>query len=64
MLLEDEPQIARNLARQLSIFATGSRVRFSDREQIEEILERTRSSDYGVSSLVKELIRSDMFLNK
>ena len=63
-LLQDEVQIARNLARQLSVFATGSPVRFSDRLKIEAILERTRSSEYGVRAIVNELIQSELFLNK
>ena len=37
--VEDERPIARNLARQLTIFATGAPVRFSDREEIERILD-------------------------
>ena len=35
LLLHDEAQIARNLARQLVVYATGAPVRFSDRPQIE-----------------------------
>jgi mono/diheme cytochrome c family protein len=64
LLLADEEQIARNLARQLSVYATGSPVRFSDREAIEAILEKTKAGDYGVRNLVQEIIRSDLFLNK
>ncbi len=36
LLVGEERQIARNLARQLTIFATGAPVRFSDREEIEK----------------------------
>jgi hypothetical protein len=64
LLLEDPVPIARNLARQLAIYATGAPVRFSDREQIEQILERTSAGDYGVRSMVHELVQSELFLKK
>ena len=64
LLLADEKQIARNLARQLTVYATGAPVRFADREQVEAILERASSSHYGVRSLILELVQSDLFRNK
>jgi len=64
LLLQDEQQIARNFARQLSVFATGAPVRFSDRQTIEQIIEKAKSSGYGVRSILNELIQSDLFLNK
>ena len=64
LLLTDEKQIARNLARQLAIYATGAPVRFADRAQIEQILERASPSGYGARSLVHELVQSDLFRNK
>lgn len=64
LLLDNEKQIARNLAKQLTIFATGAPVRFADREQIEGILQRASSSHYGVRSLIHELVQSELFRNK
>jgi len=64
LLLLDEAQIARNLARQLTVFATGAPVRFSDRAKIEDILRRTKAREYGVRSLVGEIVLSDLFRNK
>jgi hypothetical protein len=64
LLLKDETQIARNLVRQLSVFATGAPVRFSDRPKIEEILQRTKASSHGVRNVVRELVLSDLFRNK
>ena len=57
-------QIARNLARQLTVFATGAPVRFSDREEIEEILDDRASQPYGVRSIVHAIVQSDLFRNK
>jgi len=64
LLLQNESQIARNLARQLTVYATGSPVRFSDRETIEKIVSSTKESNYGVRSIVDALIASDLFLAK
>jgi hypothetical protein len=64
ILLAEEEQIARNLARQLAVYATGAPIRFSDRKAIEDILAKTRSSHYGVRSILDAVIQSEMFLNK
>jgi mono/diheme cytochrome c family protein len=64
LLLADEKQIARNLVRQLAVYATGASIHFADRAGIEQILERSSSSHYGVRSLVHELVQSELFLNK
>ena len=64
LLLGDETQIARNLTRQLTIFATGAPVRFSDRPEIERILAKAAASHYGVRTLVHEIVQSSLFLHK
>ena len=64
LLLSDEMQLARNLARQLAVYATGAPIRFTDRKQIEAILQRASSSHYGVRSLVHEIVQSELFLMK
>ena len=64
LLLTNEDQLARNLAKQLTVYATGAPVRFGDRAQIEKILERSRASQFGVRTLIHELVQSDLFLNK
>jgi hypothetical protein len=64
LLLTDPAPIARNLVRQLAVYATGAPVRFSDRVEIERIVQRTSASDYGVRSIVQELVQSDLFQTK
>ena len=64
LLLSDPVAIARNLVRQLAVYATSAPIRFSDREQIERILQRTKPGDYGVRSIVRELVQSDLFQTK
>jgi hypothetical protein len=64
LMLGDEEQLARNLVQQLTIYATGAPMQFSDRPQVAKILARTRKQGYGVRALIHEIIQSDMFLNK
>ncbi|MBM3997839.1 MAG: DUF1592 domain-containing protein, partial [Planctomycetes bacterium] len=64
LLLEDKEQLARNLARQLLVFATGADVQFADREVVQSIAARTRERNYGLRSLVHEVVQSPAFLNK
>jgi hypothetical protein len=64
ILLNDEAQIARNITRQLIVYATGAPVRFSDRQGVEQILAATRSGAYGVHNLVDQIIQSEMFQSK
>ncbi|PAW84794.1 MAG: hypothetical protein B9S33_11080 [Pedosphaera sp. Tous-C6FEB] len=64
LLLADERQIARNLASQLVVYATGAPVRFGDRPQVEQLLARAASTQYGVRSLVHELVQSELFQSK
>jgi hypothetical protein len=64
LLLADQAQIARNLAQQLTVYATGAPIRFADRAAIEQILQGARAQQYGVRSLVHQIVHSDLFLNK
>ena len=61
LLLADEDAIARSLAQQLVVYATGSAIRFSDRDDIDAIVKKTKSSQHGLRSLIKEIVLSDLF---
>jgi hypothetical protein len=64
LLLEDRVQIARCVTEKLLTYATGKGVRPADAPSIEAILARTRNADYGLRSIVHEVIQSPAFLNK
>jgi hypothetical protein len=64
ILLQDERVLARNLARQMTIYATGAPISFADRDAIELVLDRARPSNYGVRSLLHELVQSALFCKK
>jgi hypothetical protein len=64
LLLTDPDQLALNLAQQLTIYATGAPIRYSDRPAIAKILAENREQGYGIRSLIHEIVESEMFLNK
>ncbi len=64
LLLADETQIARNLANHLTVYATGARMRFSDRAKVEQIVAACAANHYGARSLIHELVQSDLFRSK
>jgi hypothetical protein len=64
LLLKDERQIARNLAKQLLVFATGAPIRFGDRPALEQILDKAKGNQYAVRGLIDEIVQSPLFLAK
>jgi hypothetical protein len=64
ILLQDEQQIARNLAKQLAVYATGAPIRFSDRAAVEAIVAKARPAEYGLRSILHAVVQSELFLNK
>jgi hypothetical protein len=64
VVLQDERQVARNLLGQLTVFATGAPVGFADRPKVEALLDASVPRQYGVRSLIRGLVSSDLFLNK
>ena len=64
LLLQDEDALARNVARQLLIYATGTGLRFSDRPAIEAIIAKTKPTHHGLRSLVEEVVASELFQSK
>jgi hypothetical protein len=62
VLLTSHPrQLARNLLHQFTLYATGTPVRFSDRPEIEAILDRTERKGFRVKDLMLEFITSNIF---
>jgi hypothetical protein len=59
-----ERDLARNLVKQLTTFATGEPPRFSERPAVDSILDRSRAHRFGVRSLVHEIVQSDLFRRK
>jgi hypothetical protein len=64
LLASDKDQLARALAGKLLTYATGHAPEAADRPQIEAIVKRVRERDYGLRSLVHEIVESPLFLEK
>ncbi|MDZ4797533.1 MAG: DUF1588 domain-containing protein [Bryobacteraceae bacterium] len=54
-------QLARNVLRQFTVYATGTPVRFSDRAEIEKMLDACAPDGYRTRDLVHALVRSRVF---
>jgi len=61
LLQHQEQTVARNLIGQLATYGTGAPIGFRDRKQVDEILEQTRASGYGVRSIIQSIVLSDLF---
>ncbi|HEY4089350.1 MAG TPA: DUF1592 domain-containing protein [Bryobacteraceae bacterium] len=64
LLKQDEQTVARNLVGQLVTFGTGAPIGFADRTQVQEILDKTRASGYGVRSIVHGIVESNLFQSR
>jgi Protein of unknown function (DUF1592)/Protein of unknown function (DUF1588)/Protein of unknown function (DUF1587)/Protein of unknown function (DUF1585)/Protein of unknown function (DUF1595)/Planctomycete cytochrome C len=64
LLLKDKDQLARALTSQLLTYATGGAPTRADKAEIEAIVRTAREKNYGLRSLVHELVRSKTFQSK
>ena len=60
ILLQDKDPLARNLATKLLTYATGREPGGADAVEVDEIVTRVRAKDYGVRSLIHEVVQSNM----
>src|SRR4029077_20495766 len=61
LLLKDKDQLARALAEKLLTYGTGSPPAKADRAEIDAIVAKLRTKDYGLRTLVHEIVQSRMF---
>jgi hypothetical protein len=61
LLLEDKTAMPRSLARLLLTYALGRQLGFSDRPEVERIVASVKPKDYGLRSLIHEIVLSDTF---
>jgi hypothetical protein len=64
LLLSQEETVARNLTKQLLTYSTGAPLRFSDRADLDKIINATRECNFGVRALVHQIVQSNLFRNK
>jgi hypothetical protein len=64
LLLKDKDQLARALTVKLLTYATGGAPQTADKQEIEAIVRRIKDKDYGLRTLVHELVQSKLFQSK
>ena len=62
ILAANPRQLARNLLHQFTLYATGTPVRFSDRPEIEKMLEVCAKGGYRVRDLIHALVQNRIFV--
>ncbi|MCA9127584.1 MAG: DUF1592 domain-containing protein [Planctomycetales bacterium] len=63
ILASEERQLARNLLERLVVFATGTPLRFSDRPEVDVLLDRCAADGYRAGDLLLNLVNSRIFLS-
>jgi hypothetical protein len=64
LLLKDKDQLARALAVKLLTYATGATPEATDRAEIEAIVKKDRDKNFGLRTLVHEIVQSKAFQTK
>jgi hypothetical protein len=64
ILAEDPRKLARNLLYQFTVYATGTPVRFSDRVEIEKMLDACAGGGYRTRDLIQALVQNRVFLGE
>lgn len=64
ILASEHRQLARNLLQQFTVYSTGTPVRFSDRDDIESILDQCANRGYRIRDLIHGLVQNRIFLGK
>jgi hypothetical protein len=64
LLLRDRDQVARALTERLLTYATGGATEAADKGEIDAIVAKVRSKNYGFRTLVHEVVQSKMFQHK
>jgi hypothetical protein len=64
ILASQSRQLAANVAEKLLVYGTGGPLAFADREEVERIVAAAAKDDFGLRTIVKEVVASQMFLAK
>jgi hypothetical protein len=61
LIAGDSRRLLHNLARQLTVYATGREVAFADRPALDRLVEETEKQGGGIRTLIRELAASELF---
>ena len=63
--LSEKPlPLAQNFAEKLVTYGTGSKLSFSDRHELSSLIQKAEQSDYGIRSILEQVVISSLFLKK
>lgn len=61
ILLDEPDEIARAMVEKLVIYSTGSAITLPDRAEVERIVQQVRSDDFGLRSMIHQVVQSELF---
>jgi hypothetical protein len=61
LIAADPARLLKNLGEQFARYAAGREISFSDREEVERVVERTRKQGGGIRALIHEVVQSSLF---
>jgi hypothetical protein len=61
LLANDLDQVARHMASQLLVYATGAEIEFADRDAVESILTTLDDRGYPMRAMIHQVVTSDLF---
>ena len=64
LLKSRNPQIARNLLDQFIVYATGTSVGFADQSTVDKVMSSLSQRDFGVRSMIHEVVQCELFRRK
>ena len=64
LVLADKKRLAKNVCEKLIVYGTGETIQFLDRKEIKKCVGQTESKDYGLRSILKSAVTSQIFLTK
>ena len=64
LLQQEVDQVARHLASNLLVLATGAEIEFADRDTVEQIVAQGRNDGHPVRAMVHRVVQSDLFKSR
>lgn len=64
LLAADPQRLARAFTGHLVTYATGAEISFADRAVVERVVQKSAAKDYGLRTLLLEVVQSDLFNHK
>jgi len=64
VLMRHEDQLAEELVESIMAYALGRTIEFSDSDDVEKILGKLKSDNYGVRSMIREVALSKLFRSR